>query len=910
MFDELKIKKILKNELTKDIYLSLPDKFKIEQRVITHLIKDNPSLISIVPEFVDISIYIENDYNLINYLSKKQLNSCINKIDITKINITRELFENLSISNQNKLFEKVPNICINYYDWSRKRELIYNIINSYNDDYNSLFRNIFTEEELQNIVFNLSTEEFIDLFSYKIVKKYILNILINMNEEKIDKILPLLNESEVYVELPIDLRNKIDIKNANGNLEVIINLPSDVQIEYFLQNIDELIYAERDIRIDCLMKYNKIDADILLKNNVCFSGELINNLSLEEQEKLISRNYKRIYMPFDSNRGYLFFNKIMEEKISKIAVLEKREKILNLYKSLNETNVEVGDRYLYHNQKYQIGRLLYNTDIVNNNSVALLEQYKNTYDRNLLIKILSNAYGEHVIEIFKERPFLDLLDIENFLIFDKEIYERLGKNFINYLLNCDLYNLSDFIGKIALDKVVLDKFSNYFNFMIKDLNNLDVNIITNIIEKFIIYEEVINDINYTNIDNTTKQNLQLLINDDIMFSIDVHTLKDLQNYRELRKKRYIKIENNLVHIDDLKNLIFAFVFGRSVSDDTLLEQLSFEKALKVFNISNIIENKDLIREMNISKDEEFMLMLVHEMMYKNNSNELKNTFEAIINRNLDSVLFANTFEKIKNYYIEDIKAHLLSNSKIDKLDKNIVDGIEVVTLNGDEFTTICSVTGLGLSSGGNIRKAKYGRELLIEWLNRENGYNAIATAVVASDTSIYPIEKDVFEIINESVVFVFGDDISIIGMGGSDIASEHTKRSSVHTFDYIGTPDKDNAFSTMSELKNRINENMSSNKTNLRGAKFNSEITITRREEDIRKEKGGLKRTMPIGIYVIGEIKPYHLETAKIFNSYYEKNGLGQFRIIQVNPTMYKGNNYKLNNDLEKIGDDVRGKSI
>ena len=52
----------------------------------------------------------------------------------------------------------------------------------------------------------------------------------------------------------------------------------------------------------------------------------------------------------------------------------------------------------------------------------MLKKYSETYDKKLLIKILSNAYGEHVNEIFKERPDLDLLLIDNFKIFILIIY--------------------------------------------------------------------------------------------------------------------------------------------------------------------------------------------------------------------------------------------------------------------------------------------------------------------------------------------------------------------------------------------------------------------------------------------------------------------------------------------------------
>ncbi|MBE6156644.1 MAG: hypothetical protein E7161_02750 [Firmicutes bacterium] len=46
-------------------------------------------------------------------------------------------------------------------------------------------------------------------------------------------------------------------------------------------------------------------------------------------------------------------------------------------------------------------------------------------------------------------------------------------------------------------------------------------------------------------------------------------------------------------------------------------------------------------------------------------------------------------------------------------------------------------------------------------------------------------------------------------------------------------------------------------------------------------------RTMPIGIYVIGEISEEEIETARVFKDYYRAYGLGDFRIIKVNPEKY-----------------------
>ena len=65
-----------------------------------------------------------------------------------------------------------------------------------------------------------------------------------------------------------------------------------------------------------------------------------------------------------------------------------------------------------------------------------------------------------------------------------------------------------------------------------------------------------------------------------------------------------------------------------------------------------------------------------------------------------------TFDKIRDYYIEDVKNNLLSKEKIESMPKSIVDGVEVIDFNGVDFSLICSVQGLNLSnpnmfSGGN-----------------------------------------------------------------------------------------------------------------------------------------------------------------------------------------------------------------
>ena len=907
MFEELTIRRILKKELTSETYVGLPYKFQKEPRIIAHLIKNNPSLISIVPSRIDISSYIMANYDLISYLSAEQLNDCIEKIDISKINMTQELFEKLDTRNQLQIFKAQPITCIECFDNQKKVATVIEIIFAkcnkglFKDTYKD-----FPEEKLNNIILNFDEEEFQRLLNNSLtVVNYVINLLLSLSDELLDTKIHLLKS--IYDKLPANLKNKFDLKEAGDNIEKIVKLSDELQVIYFLQNIDKLVYAKPQIIEKCLMQFNGLSADILLKCDMTHRDKLVYLLKEQEQEKVFSRNFHTLYYNTSFSSSKINLDNVIYKKLSQITDANKRNKLLALYVTLEEKPIVDNDYYRYHNQKYQITRLLYDNNIVNNNSAELLTQYKQTYDKTILIKILENAYGPHVLEIFKERPGLDLLNIDNFKIFDKKIYDKLGKNFIHHILNCELFYLDDFIGKLAEDENTLNQFANYFKCITNNLPNLDLNTITNAMEKFIMHEELIKQINFNNIDETTKRNLNLLINDDNMLSIGINTINELNNYPEIRNQRFIEIGSVTKEPKDMKNLILAYVFGKTISKDDVLEKLSFDKALSVFNIANIIQNEAIIQKIGLNKDEVSMLLLLHEIQRIQNINVLKDVYTSLINRNLGSILFENTFNKIKNYYTEDIKAGLLSTQTLEAMPRHNLAGVDVVPFNGNEFTLICSTTELNMSEEYNMNPAKVGAELLNDWVTREEGVNTISTALVSSDTSIYPANNNMWREISENIIFVFGNESDIIGVGAADISSEHNKRSKTHTFGFIGAADRDTAFSTMSELKERINRNK---RNQLQDDKFDSEITITRKEEDIRKTGGGFKRTMPIAMYVVGEITPKHLETAKIFNSYYEQNGLGKFRIIQVDPRHYKGEGIIVDSEYKEREGENNGRNI
>lgn len=935
MFDEIIIKRKLKKELTGESYSKLSYDIQIDPRIMTHLVKCDPKSISMIPSTQDVSIYVLENYDLIPYLTEEQLNACIEELDIPKMEkyLNLELYDKLDYDNQLIIFKNFSVNCIEFFDDDRKKEAARGIIlakyaNSQNEIYENEYMNKyssckdFPDDKLAKIVLNFSIEEFQNFFESKyVVQRYIITLFLSLDDRTLTEKFPLLKV--IYEELPENLKNKVDLIEAGDNLEKIASLPEDMQVIYFSQNINKLHYASDKVIGRCLLQLDELTADILLKYNETYNPSFISKLSEAEREKVLSRNFYRIWNITRDIDYQLDLDTIMYNKLSKISNTEKRKKILALYNTLEEEKQITSEEFIYCREKYQISRLLYDENIINNNSAELLTKYKETYDRNILIQILTNAYGEHVLEIFRDRPNLDLLNIDNFKTLDKKIYEKLGKNFVHHLLNCKLYILDDLIGKLTENENILNNFVQYFKCMTDDLEHLDLNTITNMMEKYIVHEELINQIDFDNISETTKQNLRLLINDSKKLSIDIQSTIDLNNYIEFRKNRYIEIANEVEYTSEMKDLIFAYIFGRSVSqdallktDDDILEKLSFKKALRIFNIDNLIatkesgKTKEIIAKMGLTSSEIAMLTLLYEINQQNDINVLKVVYKSLVDKNLDSVLFANTFDKIKNFYIEDIRRGLLSSSMLDTKPKTNVDGVEIVTFAGDEFTLICSTTGLNLSENG-IWDQKSGEILLNDWLTREHGTNIISTALASSDTSVYPANESLWTEMSESITFVFGSDIDIIGMGASDIASEHRKRSLIHGFSHVGISGRNHGFSTMDEFKTRINRNNTKNKEmEFDDKKFQSEITITRKEEDIRKTGGGLKRTMPIAMYVIGEITPKHIETAKIFNEYYEKHGLGKFRIVRVDPRFYKGEGRIVGNNFREKGDETSGRSI
>lgn len=897
MFDELKIKSLLKKNLSEDKYKELSFKIRSDPRVVKHLIRCNPSAISVVDRDVDISSLVLADYSLVKYLNYNQLNLLVGRFDFTYFKMSKETFKKLSEANKNMMFKKNPSVFINYFDDKRKRKLISEIISvKVRGEKTAELYDIFTDEELKKVILNLESTDLVYLFEDRShVKKYVSDVIASLSKEELMNLYGRCNE--VYSYLSKETQQAIDIYFTEGNFLKILKLDVDTQVKFFIDNPHLLRCASSYVIRKFVETIDTLSCEELVLNKNKGLRTDIHKLKDEDFIKIASSNFQEMYWYCYFKKDKVdYLKKFIFKKIEGLDDLDKQKQLMKLYDSLNDTIIFPSEVFIYYREKYQISKLLFDENVIKNNSVELFQRYKDTFDRNLLIKILSNAYGKHVEEIFTNRPKLNILDIDNFRIFDKDIYNVLGKNFVDYTLNCFLGLYNYLIYEISNDSELLQSFNKYFKVMTGDIEKLDINIISNLIEKFMIHKNIFREVDFDNLSSERKSNINLMINDIDLVTVCVSSIEDLDNYVFIRNRRFMEIVDSLDDVSKVRDIIFAYVTNREVIDkdgeydgEYTLENLTFDLIIKTFDIMNIIKNDELIKKMNLNNDDVSLLLLLHEVARIRDIDVLKNTFKALVSREMDVKLSTPTLEKIRNYCINDVKKNLLSNDVIEKMDKKVIDGVEVVNLEGEDFVLITSVTGVNLSTNLPLN-AMFGKKLLYDWLYREGGINTISTALCSSDTSVYPAPITMWKSLDGHISFVFGSDVDIVGMGGSDISSSHVSKSRKHSFNYM--LQSDFGFSLMNDLKKRINKNSG----NTNGShKFNSEITIARFEEDIRKEKSG-NRKMPIGIYVVGEISPKVLETAKVFNDYYEKNKLGKFRIIQVNPKKYKDGGYNGNN--------------
>ena len=126
---------------------------------------------------------------------------------------------------------------------------------------------------------------------------------------------------------------------------------------------------------------------------------------------------------------------------------------------------------------------------------------------------------------------------------------------------------------------MLDKFVDYFKCITSNKNNIDINVITNLIKKFKTHEDILKNLDYDNLSDYQRKTLELFVLDSDDLIVYVQNSEDFDSYLDLRRKRFIEIGRNVEYGSDMKDLIFSYVTGRTVSEG---EEYDLESNEKMF----------------------------------------------------------------------------------------------------------------------------------------------------------------------------------------------------------------------------------------------------------------------------------------------------------------------------------------
>ena len=885
--NNIKLNNILKKEsITLEEYQQLDTDMQNDDRIIDLLIKSDKNNIRVLPP-KKLSSYVSKKSSLLSFLNTTQLRYVIKNMDHESLEITPDIFHNLNEEYQIYLFMKDPSLYIPFFE---DKEKIYKILLEM--DSRVLYQLLESNHK-----------------RYSAITKFIYQLKIE------DIVLLCQKHSLLSRRLRDDIEKEVEELSRKMQVEKLIpEAGDDIGKAMRLYELDYEAFAKlclehpRYLLLRRMSPYRDEVCKYYLKHSDKTSQELLRlglfdpvDENQEECFEIFPANFKRI-TPFPKN-----FEAFVQAKLERITDLEKREKLKELIHHVDYCDgkkvTSIHDNY---DQRKYFYYMFFDDRIIDNNSVELLKEYYDTQDYHLFIDILTNAYGEHVREILHERKGLTEQNLSTFAMFSPVLYDVFGKNFANYCLTFGLdEKVALLVRRLEKDNHLLNHFCKYFHCVIEEDEKLDINMIYTIIDRFVDFEDILSEISYDELTDEQIENVRLLINDPYIASASVETIEDLMNYHNGRKIAFQKYINSLNDTKEIKNVIFYYLMNTYPYDgfqgDIILHNidcLSLEEFFMIFDIDSISQNHELIQQMDLTKEEVALLLTLNEINKIKDIHVLRDTLETIFEENLDFRACHNLNKKMREYFSKDIKNGLTASKDLDKMNKTKLNGVEVVPFTEQPFRFIISHIGFDLndkSKGFGYGKL-YGNALLNNWLYRENlSKNYISTSLVSSNTKllptddatkkVYQYDEDGYVQTGNNVIFIFDNNVDIVGMGTTDIAVSDLNIH--HAFRYLDTKNKQGEivnnfeFTTMEKLEEAINNQRDN-------GKFSNEIALARYQEDIRREDSNT-RVMPIGMYVVGKITPEILNTAKVFNKYYQEHHLGKFRIIQVDPRVYQG---------------------
>ena len=479
----------------------------------------------------------------------------------------------------------------------------------------------------------------------------------------------------------------------------------------------------------------------------------------------------------------------------------------------------------------------------------ILEFIKNPSNRDLMLEIVSQAFGEEARKILEERKEITYEQIPSFDIFDKSIFENFGVGVIQNALSYD--NEDGYIlGELARNPVKMNRFKIFSEILKDHFSDSAIDFHKKLIMFFDLDDILLDKIDLNILSEEDKNNLRLLVTDryhgsDIKYQFTATSIQELHEYENRRNKMYDeaieKSDNSVV----IKNAIFGRFFGLDYYERNNLYVPStsdFSQLRIRYSLDTFLTNVKTKEYTDLTSEEMDMLEIANIISHITDSNILKDLYESLSKR--DDVLSPNDFktirEKVSNTYS---RALIDSLTTIDDMTKMVddnrpgisheqLDDIDIFRLSGAPFRMYIHTTGLNNSG---IR--------LGDWMSLEDGISTISGCLIEP----FLLESCANE---ESISYGFTniEPSAISGMGHTDIFASHLKRRLETSFEY-GRVD----FEYPDELVRKTRAQIDGTDSSIQKDPSHSynEVTLYRREHDPSKIEEGTFGGKRIPDYIV-----------------------------------------------------------
>ncbi len=309
-------------------------------------------------------------------------------------------------------------------------------------------------------------------------------------------------------------------------------------------------------------------------------------------------------------------------------------------------------------------------------------------DFRYLIRV---SFGEHAYKIINERPELSFNNVRDFRVFDKKLYDVMGENFVNQLLNMKYEelkftkeNYNFLIDSMLQSNIFLESFKYCYDFVSgKEKELYDYVRAFNTFSK---YHSLFVDC-YLHKKEITAEQIEsiksVIINP--LNELNILKIEDLKEFKEREDLFYAKKMKGKDTVDKYANAILERFFGiysayRYADNSFKRSNFSIEVLLNSYNIDRIIvleENAEKFNHTKILTEEELvtlkLISAVGHIIKHSKTNQkdsisiLKNLYESLLEASkaknaseqiLKPIDVRSAILKISNMYKQNLTENL------------------------------------------------------------------------------------------------------------------------------------------------------------------------------------------------------------------------------------------------------------